>query len=216
MSAVSEIPLVGGGGSWDQLLEKWLLGVPTLVGVFGILVWQCIAASIIWHEHNTKRVIPRNDPDYRDDKQAHRLIMPTIIISIIAIAIMTSSISLRSVFGLMKGFSRLGIVRFVSAGILIGIIILNFNLRARYRGELVYIDADSARCPDGKIIEKIAANKCKLNVNQCSNLKEASKLRDIWLWWEIPALSAGGALLAVAWLAYIYMVVKSGGFMLRQ
>ncbi len=215
MSAVSEIPLVG-GSSWDQLLEKWLIGVPTLVGVLGILVWQCIAASIIWHEHNTKRVIPRDDPEYRDDKQAHRLIMPTIIISIIAIAIMTSSISMRSLFGLMKGFSRLGITRLVSAGILIGIIILNFNLRARYRGELVHIDADSARCPDKTVIKKTGANKCKLDVTQCPNLEDASKLKSIWRWWEIPALSAGGALFAVGWIVYIYMVLRGGGSMLRQ
>jgi hypothetical protein len=117
-------PLVGG----SIKAEKWGLGIIGLVGTLGMIVWQLIAASVIWHEHRTKRPIPKNHPDYRPHNEAHRFIMPTIIIASVLAFVMTSSLTLRTLLGLAK----MGPTRLAGAVILGFMIYLNISLRARY------------------------------------------------------------------------------------
>jgi len=202
-------PLISAGGVFDKFdkFEKLGLGGVALFGLAALLGWQIYASGTIWNEHDTKTKFDKDSEKYRADKTEHRFIMPTIILILSMMVVLSSSI----IFRFFKGLMLMGMTRLLSVGILIGLLILNLNLRARYTGDLVPMDEDSARCPDGTILRKSAANNCQLQVSQCPNIKENIKLKSVWSWWEIPSLAIGGSFFLVGWLVYIVMTLKSKG-----
>ncbi len=218
----SEIASKIAGGAGFASVEKFGLGIIALFGTLVLLGWQVVASSTIWSEHNSKIKLDKDDPKYRGSGKPHRFIMPTIIIILGLIVVCGSSIILRFFYG----FVKLGPTRLIAIGLLVGLLILNLWLRARYTGELVMVDDDTARCPGGTTMKKSAANNCKLELRNCPDIKKCdalsgkekatcmqniTKMKSVWSWWEIPTLAIGGSAVFVGWLIYTFATLKTRG-----
>ena len=146
--------LGGGGGKLQKFLGLSALGA-------GIAM-QIVVGSKIWDDFNQGKA--------QVEKRAPSILM----IGIIVVAALAVFITLPVWTKLLLGIGRLGGVRLISAGALIGLLILGISLRARYVGGLVMVDEDTARCPDGSTISRPrtsgefnARNSCDLDVAYC-------------------------------------------------